>query len=488
LAWCHLRKIVTGTLLKKDYNGLSALLRCIKLPAMWSIISRTVRYQQDPRISGYWDQYRFNKDTFLSKPIEDAPKSALTLVRDVPIPSNGGTHEIEATIKLIKWRNLKDINDTYVWKEVFNNNGQFSPQYRKACLDSYRQVVGCWESVTYDQKGTPEDQDVIFSNLIQSSHSRALTSQEVFALVQAFEAWVTKTSTGFPEKLSPENIIRRPLLYGLHLSDRPEWKETHREITISVARAVEGIPKEAQEPWVWSIIMMVWLGYSGIDWDQLIREHGENIGMRGLWPSVATSWSWKAPSIPHLMGIVRVVGRLLQNEQETGPLWLFGDEERKHYKMVQAIEVFDSLVIQDRRTDLHLALVRLLLIELPHLDCLRSPAYQVDQVEWLSRVNDPCLAILGTYVCKALSPVKIEVTEGYINEHTAAIGVIKDVLYQQLDFGDPEAIWHFRARFCTHYLVETIAMVLIISCCIFSKRLRLLSACQKAQWYWGTFI
>lgn len=448
LAWPYLQRIIAGTLSEKDYDGLFVLLRCIKLPAIWAIVSRAARYEWDPQNHIYWDQNRFNKDDFLLKPSEKATKIALLLVRDVPIPSNGGTHEIEATIRLIKWRNLRNIGGIHPWKEVFQHIDQCSPQYRKACLDNYRRIVGCWKSIPEDLDGKPEDHDAIISNLVQTSHSRPLPSQELFALVQAFEAWVTKSFTGFSDRLSPENIIRKPLLYGLHLCDKRQWKEIHWEITLSVARAAESIPKAEQESWVWSIIMMVWIGYSGTDWDKLIKEHGENIGMRDLWPSVAMSWSRETPSISHIVEIIQILGRLLQKGQETGPIWLFGDEKKKHNNLAQAIEVFDNIVIQNCEIDLHLAVIQLLRIEITHLDhlFLSNQTSQEDQAEQLSNIRDPCLAIVGTYACKILSPVEIEVTDGYIKEHAFVLGVVKEILYQRPDPGDPEAIWLFRAR------------------------------------------
>lgn len=56
------------------------------------------------------------------------------------------------------------------------------------------------------------------------------------------------------------------------------------------------------------------------------------------------------------------------------------------------------------------------------------------------------MAIVGAYACKVLTLVEIKVPERYIKEHTAALGVVKEALYQQLSTLDPESIWQFRAR------------------------------------------
>lgn len=116
---------------------------------------------------------------------------------------------------------------------------------------------------------------------------------------------------------------RSPL--GDHTLRCPSCRK--KQNTHSNPRVQRGTKIE-KERWVWSIVMMVWLG-CGDSWNRLIREHGANIGMRELWPSVAMSWSRDTPSIPHIADIIRILGRILHKGQETGPIWLFGDEEQK---------------------------------------------------------------------------------------------------------------------------------------------------------------
>jgi hypothetical protein len=287
-----LRKILDPISTEKDYEGVGILLHCINTPFIRSKVVPDASYIRDPEAAHYWGQCCLVVNGNLNlEAIKHAPLSFL-LARDMPVPSLGSKYELEATWKLIRWRNSINVTITRpnyrlcsndIWPEVFSDIGRYSPEFFESCLRHF----GLWTIIRRSSflSGLP-NYAVIFNSVAEQALGRDLTISEVLALVRAFaESLTASLRYILPETVDEANIISRPLLYAWAVGQSSEpTRATHFAITLLIVRAAARLSVTEQQEWVRWIILMLWIASP--------REPGDLDALRKMMKKKGTPSIW----------------------------------------------------------------------------------------------------------------------------------------------------------------------------------------------------
>jgi hypothetical protein len=496
LGWHYMQKILEGALAEEDYDAVGVLLRCSRVPQIEAKISPGPGYTTDPSKFDYWAQSCFSLPIHTKIHPSLSENITFLLARDVPTPSLGSRSELETTTKLIRWRNSAGLKDNDIWLDIFSSIKTFSSRYFESCLRCFESVVTCSLSkqpyeysfrqnsnrlILFDSESRTfmerVDLGPIFSTILRSTAlNRVLTRGEILALLQCLEIWITRKHTGFLEEFTPDNAIRRPLLYGALLSYMfSHHREIHYEVTFLVARIVASLPKVEQPQWKKTIVMLLWLGrLKPVNyWYNLINVYGEDAGIIQLWDEMKMDWCGYAHEISHIRDVLQILERMPGEFGEIGPLWLFAQNtSAKREQVVQIVEAFDKLFIPAIDAGLHLSLVRLIcrdmVVKGPYWPgSSRAPE---DLRQRLSNIRDPCLALIGTYACGFLWSAEVALSENYLSMHSKSMDAFISLVYRNMSLSqNPEAwqlcdlLWPIMTRsvhnICQEVLVDPAQLV-----------------------------
>jgi Family of unknown function (DUF6535) len=262
-----LRQILEPGCTEKDYEGVGILLHCINIPLIRSQVVPDASYIQDPANFDYWSQRCLVADDTLNLRARFQAPMAFLLARDMPVPSLSSKYELEATWKLIRWRNSISVTGEWpnltvrsdnIWPDIFGDMGRYSPEFFESCL---RHFVP-WTTIHRDPFliGLP-NYAVIFSSVVEQALHRNLTISEVLALVRAFAEYLTASRQyGFYETVDKANIISRPLSYTLAVGGSSEsTRATHLAITLLIVRAVTRRSVTEPQEWARRFSLMLWI-------------------------------------------------------------------------------------------------------------------------------------------------------------------------------------------------------------------------------------
>jgi hypothetical protein len=262
-----LRQILDPGSMEKDYEGVGILLHCINTPSIRSKVVPDASYSRDPEEAHYWGQCCLVVDGNMNlEAIRHAPVAFL-LARDMPVPSLGSKFELEATWKLIRWRNSISITREWqvhsksIWPDIFSDIGRYSPEFFESCLRHF----GLWTTIPRRpiRSRPPDHHDyaVVFDSVVEQALHRDLTIGEVLALVHAFGEYLPASRLyNFYETVDEANIISRPLSYAWVVGLSSEsTRATHLAITLLIVRAAARFSVTEQQEWARWIILMLWI-------------------------------------------------------------------------------------------------------------------------------------------------------------------------------------------------------------------------------------
>jgi hypothetical protein len=233
------------------------VLQCIASPFIHSKVVPATSYIRDPKHVRYWIQGCLY-DSLISEEILGFTNATFSLARDVPVPSLGSKHELEATWKLIRWRNIRDgsLGNGAIWPEVFSDIGRYSPAFLESCLCHFRTWTN---TLSYHQLGW-SDHATMFDFIVEQALDRDLTTGEAFELARAFASYLTESvEHRSPETVDEKNIIPRPLSYTLAVGSLESARATHLAITLLVVRAARSSNLDDRPRWARWITLMLWI-------------------------------------------------------------------------------------------------------------------------------------------------------------------------------------------------------------------------------------
>jgi Family of unknown function (DUF6535) len=262
-----LRQILDSGSREKDYDGAGILLNCINSPFIRGKVVPDTSYIQNPGSIDYWRQRCLVEGDTLDLRARGQAPMAFLLARDIPVPSPGSKYELEATWKLIRWRNSinvtrksfsRAVSSDNIWPETFSDIGRYSPEFFESCLRHF----GLWTSLHRDPllSGLP-DYAIIFDSVVEQALHRDLTISEVLALVRAFAEYLAALRwDGLYETVDESNVISRPLSYAWDVGRSSEsTRATHLAITLLVVRAAARLSVTEQKEWARRILLMLWI-------------------------------------------------------------------------------------------------------------------------------------------------------------------------------------------------------------------------------------
>jgi Family of unknown function (DUF6535) len=313
-----IRQILDTASLEKDYQGVGMLLHCINSPVIRSKVVPDASYIRDSTRREYWGQCCLVEDGTLDLGgIRQVPMSFL-LARDVPVPSLHSTYELEATWKLIRWRNsirfagewpYQHLLSGNIWPEVFSDIGRYSPEFFESCLCHFQ----VWSTIPLSPLPRQSDYAVIFDSIVEQALHRDLTIEEALALVRTFSGHLLASRKYSPsETVDDTNIIPQPLSYALALWESSESRRvTHLAITLLVVRVARTLNRAELLQWARWITLMLWIaspkepGYL----DALQRRIIDNKWTRE-WEEIEMTSTAVTIQGPHVDKIARVLRRL----------------------------------------------------------------------------------------------------------------------------------------------------------------------------------
>jgi Family of unknown function (DUF6535) len=298
-----------------DYQGVGILMQCIDSPFIRSNVVPDVSYIRNPREAEYWGQCCLVKDGTLHLGTMRQVPMAFLLARDVPVPSPGSKHELEATWKLIKWRNSISVTGlrfnrklrTYdIWPEIFGDIGGYSPEFFEACLCHFR----VWTTIPrYCFPSGAPDYAVMFDSVVEQALHRGLSINELLALVRAFAGYLSASQSR--ETVDETNIVRQPLSYALAVGRSSEaTRARHLTITLLVVQVARLLVRTEALRWARWIALMFWIaipkdsGYLDALWNSIIERTSK------VWEEIETSSTSVAIQGPHVAEVARILWRV----------------------------------------------------------------------------------------------------------------------------------------------------------------------------------
>jgi hypothetical protein len=312
-----LRQILEPRSTDKDYEGVGILLHCINMPFIRGKVVRDASYIQNPGNLDYWIHGCLVVNGTLDLGARGQAPMAFMLARDMPVPSLGSKYELEATWKLIRWRNSISVTRKWalrsdnIWPDIFSDIGRYSPEFFESCLRHF----GLWTAMhrSHDPFGL-HDYAVTFVSVVEQALHRDITISEVLALVRAFAQYLTASRPyGLYEAVDEANIISRPLSYAWVVGKSSEsTRATHLAITLLIVRAAARFSVTEQRKWTIWVILMLWIASPKEpgDMDALGEVVEDKEGTPKIWDVIEMS----SPSVvvhgPHVEEIGRILWRV----------------------------------------------------------------------------------------------------------------------------------------------------------------------------------
>lgn len=473
----YMQKIINSTLTEDDYDAVGTILRYIELPHVRGRVFPSPNYEQDPLTHEYWDQCCFEANADVGSQALISETMTFLLARDVPVPSIISMHEVNSTVKLIRWRNSTETKTIHIWGEIFSHIESYSASFLESCLHLFAKssMHYCTKLVWKTESEFPWDVVnvlSIFSTITRQALSRITTGNEILALVQAFEGWITEDTSDFSSEFKPEVIIRRPLVYGARMSMwtlAEEFRGIHNAMTLIVARTIQTTSRKIMCQWARSIAMMLWIG-SGHGYVYWVHIGGQEILGRknstaeNLWGKIGMPWSGFKEDTSYVQEIIRIVGMIQSNNSCFGPWWVVGsDWEKRCQQVIQMLTLFDNILGIKAESTMHTVLVGLICQDMQSLGTSWLTQISDDQDgsstsserppliasqdlhKQVSLIRDPCLALIGSIACRIRQPPHLTLTTGYINSHSKSLEIVYDRLCGELSVHNPPAMWHLRA-------------------------------------------
>jgi hypothetical protein len=306
-----MRQIFDPASSETDYQAVGILLQCINSPFIRRDVVPAALYVRHPGTLLYWTQCCIGQNGIPYFGATRGTPVSFLLARDVPIPSIGSKYELEATWKLIKWRNsiydgasMYELRYDDIWPEIFSDISRYSPGFLKSCLRHFQ----TWTNVLWSRSSGPFDSTVMFDSIVAQALHRDLTTGEALALARAFAGYLTASvAPWFSEIPDETEIAPQPFSYMLAVELSSELiRPIHLTITLIVVRAA----RTEQSQWARWITLMLWIsipkerGYLDALRTRRIRADGEKWT---VWDEIATSSASVVIEGPH----VEEIGRML---------------------------------------------------------------------------------------------------------------------------------------------------------------------------------
>jgi hypothetical protein len=209
---------------------------------------------------------------------------AFLLARDVPIPSPGSSDELEATWKLIRWRNSisravtwlgEELHDDNTWPEIFSDISRYSPEFLESCLCHFR----TWTKALKDGKNGDFHYGITFDSIVEQALHRDLTTREALALVRAFCGYLASYERSWSaEDVDKTDIIQQPHMYAMAVLDLTESiRAIHLGMTRLIARAAEPWIRRGHPQWMRWVTLMLWITIpkKGVDFNSFPYNYDE---------------------------------------------------------------------------------------------------------------------------------------------------------------------------------------------------------------------
>ena len=450
LGWHYLQNSDTLQPTSDYMRGMSILTQCAKTPEIARIIQPTPDscYHTDGTTSHYWKQYCIMENGTIANPGLNvaAPNSLFLLTRDLPAPLPHSSAEIEATIRLSKWRNSED-KPPAVWQDVFSHLEQYSPGFFDSCV----RLFGNYTAVSPWFFGDNEHNVyiAIFGIILSREKARVMSSEALYALIHAFESLVEGKKIRKVVEASP--CLYHPLFYGQRIQEMaPAVKGIHHSLVLLLARSIGTCSKVEIVQRFYEVIGMVWLRPSSAtkhDWDQLRRVHGEDCSLVELRENALSGWIHNVDEVPGIREIFMHLSGAQATVSNIDPLWRENVQETDKGHLIEALEVFDRVLISECTLPQHLAIIDILCRNMKALRLWDSGSTREAHALKcaIGRIRDPCLRIIG---CRAL---KIDISsedipsEQYIDTWQVSWRRTKEYIFDDLSHEVLSSFWHLRA-------------------------------------------
>lgn len=406
LAWRILSVDEYADVTAEDRQAMLVLQKCWTIPEVQHLIAPTARmnYTTNMQDEIYWSQF-----TQAWMPDYDHPNYLFLLFRDIPISSSPSNTELDAMVRLGRWR-YSNPKTPQVWDQVFHSALSFSPTFFNSCIKMFAAFAFHCGRFTSDRSVL----DPLISRICDIAKVATRRKLEevdldtIISLLHAYQSAVdTSLTSNMDTTVNTITCIFSPLAYGSHLRNRGtnELLLHDNFILLLSGQLRPGCPSTTVQHLIPEIITMLWLRPVNTSLRGTLRDLGYKYGMhcsasklRRVVPmhwieSIGFTGNGK---FLHVFELLERFADVQAIDKGIGLLWRATAREhgKEDAQFVEASCSFDSLIQDGCTPAQHDILIRLVCQDL-ELGCMAEEYFTQERVEALEKIKDPCLRFLS---------------------------------------------------------------------------------------------
>lgn len=393
LGWKYIEMVETASLTTQDIHIADVLVQCYCIPEIREIVNPFgISYTTDHTEAGYWSQYCENpSNRWVQEAHPNRPNSLFLLMRDLPIPDEHSSDQLEATLRLSIWRNSLYKAPEH-WDRVLDLATKTSLNYFGASVLTLGRFLNArkWDawSSDADRSSYVDIVDRIVKFMSNGDYSIPTTS--LISLLRGFEALLEGEGTS----VDPDSCLSRPFAYREALQHSAgQDLRLHHAFTLLLARNLTTCPEEDITRRVKEVITMLWAR----PLDNIRHNPRESPEISGYGKEIheiddgtLASWIKDADTIPGIHEILHHLVTAQAKRPSEVLLLTFPDSQGRNDLLLEAFKTFDRLSTTGVSPSQHRTIIDLVC---QHLEISQPPASK-DYFVTNDVLKNPCLRVI----------------------------------------------------------------------------------------------